>query len=754
MPIPEPRTGEAADDFHSRCMSAIYDEYKDKENGVAQANAICYSEWREHKSIDTGAGLVAYDLQGQRKKAALGTTDMHLFGQIQKIEPLDDGTIRVHGVVSTPTKDDQGEVVLPSAMREAIPDYMRFPALREMHGLSAAGTALSCDCDDDGITRIVGHVVDPVAVKKVRNNVYRGFSIGGRVLERETGNYNTISKLQLQEISLVDRPANPEAIISLWKMSGDNPMPDGLNILGDAFAEALAKVQQTWRCANPSHMHFKKEEAAKCMAKNARPQVGDPQTAADAAKAGADIIAGRKAFASGDRRFGDADDTSKHGLPNTPPIEPDDPPGDGAKEENFDGDDDSDDRRTSAESAGGGFDSGESDEERRSDFGKKANGKDDGPSKPYGDVTYADPGYRNNKKRYPLDNERHIRAAWSYINMPKNAKKYSSEQLSSIKGKIRAAMKRIGADVSAKVADQADENEIADMVARVLADAGMLDDLVLEKAGNRQSAADGFLKNVVHDAISKLTDAAFCQKAANATQDTARNPEHSTPEHGTDSGTAHYRLGENSAQDTAKRGARHNAATINFLRKAHDNMCKAGAYCPGHDGMEKTLTTEESAMSATITTSDELALEQARQDRKDNKKLRKSVEAMALQMREMQTRMEYMAKEAGKEPPPPLPIPEKEPKLKKQFAVFDEKMTAMAARIEQIANTPIPGGASHLPPGILDVSKAQDGRGAPPPTAQLQAAEELAKQWQAMSPDERFAASYAVTRMKPYTQQR
>lgn len=68
--------------------------------------------------------------------------------------------------------------------------------------------------------------------------------------------------------------------------------------------------------------------------------------------------------------------------------------------------------------------------------------------KPYGSVTYADPGYQaDGKKRYPLDTETHIRAAWSYINMPKNAKKYSSSELSTIKGRIRSAMKRIGAEL-------------------------------------------------------------------------------------------------------------------------------------------------------------------------------------------------------------------------------------------------------------------------------------------------------------------
>ena len=75
--------------------------------------------------------------------------------------------------------------------------------------------------------------------------------------------------------------------------------------------------------------------------------------------------------------------------------------------------------------------------------------------KPYGDVTYADPGYQSDKKkRYPLDTETHIRAAWSYINMPKNAAKYTSSQLSSIKSKIRGAMQRIGATIKQMAEDE------------------------------------------------------------------------------------------------------------------------------------------------------------------------------------------------------------------------------------------------------------------------------------------------------------
>lgn len=63
--------------------------------------------------------------------------------------------------------------------------------------------------------------------------------------------------------------------------------------------------------------------------------------------------------------------------------------------------------------------------------------------KPYGDVEYADPGYQEDgQKRYPIDTEEHIRAAWNYISKPKNVGKYSSEDASKIKAKVVAAWKK------------------------------------------------------------------------------------------------------------------------------------------------------------------------------------------------------------------------------------------------------------------------------------------------------------------------
>ena len=151
---------------------------------------------------------------------------MRLFGEITKVEALDDGTIKVIGVASTGAVDDADETVLPAAMKAALPAYMRFGALREMHGMSAAGATLSAEVGDDGVTRIETHVVDPLAVKKVQLGVYKGFSIGGKVLARDPDDRKIITKLRLSEISLVDRPCNPEAVVEMWKADhGDAPAP-------------------------------------------------------------------------------------------------------------------------------------------------------------------------------------------------------------------------------------------------------------------------------------------------------------------------------------------------------------------------------------------------------------------------------------------------------------------------------------------------------------------------------------------------
>lgn len=91
---------------------------------------------------------------------------------------------------------------------------------------------------------------------------------------------------------------------------------------------------------------------------------------------------------------------------------------------------------------------GDDDDDDAKDVQAHANASDDHLSK-YGDVEYADP--KNHK--YPINTEAHVRAAWSYIHMPKNHKGYTSDEISEIKHRISAKAKKLGIEIKANSAD-------------------------------------------------------------------------------------------------------------------------------------------------------------------------------------------------------------------------------------------------------------------------------------------------------------
>ena len=127
-------------------------------------------------------------------------------------------------------------------MAAAIPDYMKFGAVREMHGKSAAGTALDAKVEKDGRTSFSALIVDPIAIKKVETGTYKGFSIGGRVTSRDATDNSIITGLNLIEVSLVDRPANPEALITMYKADDIDKEVDAVAV--DVVAEVVAEAEE------------------------------------------------------------------------------------------------------------------------------------------------------------------------------------------------------------------------------------------------------------------------------------------------------------------------------------------------------------------------------------------------------------------------------------------------------------------------------------------------------------------------------
>jgi HK97 family phage prohead protease len=148
---------------------------------------------------------------------------MKIFVPIAKI---DDEQRLVYGYATTEALDAHGEVVKRAAIEAALPHYMRFANIREMHQLSAVGVAKEAEFDEKGLY-LKAKVVDDEAWAKVREGVYKGFSIGGRVTRRDAADRNLITGVELNEISLVDRPANPEAMIDAFKVWSDPALKIG-----------------------------------------------------------------------------------------------------------------------------------------------------------------------------------------------------------------------------------------------------------------------------------------------------------------------------------------------------------------------------------------------------------------------------------------------------------------------------------------------------------------------------------------------
>jgi phage head maturation protease len=133
-----------------------------------------------------------------------------------KITKIDEAEQMVFGYASTEALDSQGEIVKREALEAALPDYMRFGNIREMHQPSAVGVATEAGLDETGL-HLAAKIVDPTAWEKVVQGVYKGFSIGGRVVSRDHVQKHVITGVKLSEISLVDRPANPEAVFTMYK---------------------------------------------------------------------------------------------------------------------------------------------------------------------------------------------------------------------------------------------------------------------------------------------------------------------------------------------------------------------------------------------------------------------------------------------------------------------------------------------------------------------------------------------------------
>jgi hypothetical protein len=150
----------------------------------------------------------------------MATDYTNSYASIVKYDRNDDGTLMVFGKATDDTLDLDSQICDPTWLDSAMPAWFKSGGnVREMHGPSAAGVAKEYESKSDG--HYIGVlVVDPIAVKKVENRVYQGFSIGiksPRVVRDSKAANGRIIDGQIIEVSLVDRPANPSAKLILAK---------------------------------------------------------------------------------------------------------------------------------------------------------------------------------------------------------------------------------------------------------------------------------------------------------------------------------------------------------------------------------------------------------------------------------------------------------------------------------------------------------------------------------------------------------
>ena len=144
----------------------------------------------------------------------------NVYAGIIKYDKNNDGTLTVYGKATDDSLDIDQQICDPAWLDRAMPEwFMTGGNIREQHSNIAAGVAKEYEQKADG-HYISALVVDPVSVKKVENKVLRGFSIGIKsprvVMDKKAANGRIIDG-QIVEVSLVDRPANPNCQLVLAK---------------------------------------------------------------------------------------------------------------------------------------------------------------------------------------------------------------------------------------------------------------------------------------------------------------------------------------------------------------------------------------------------------------------------------------------------------------------------------------------------------------------------------------------------------
>jgi len=151
------------------------------------------------------------------------TPSAWVYADIVKVEDEPDGSVRVYGRPTHDVLDVDHQVADKEWVRKAVPEWFRTGAnIREMHQPKAIGKGEKLEFDEQDDPWLTARIVEPTAVKLVKEGVLQGFSIGIKdpVIKRDPHAPNgRIVDGKIVEVSAVDRPAVPTAKFELVKMT-------------------------------------------------------------------------------------------------------------------------------------------------------------------------------------------------------------------------------------------------------------------------------------------------------------------------------------------------------------------------------------------------------------------------------------------------------------------------------------------------------------------------------------------------------
>jgi hypothetical protein len=185
--------------------------------GVDSAGYIAWLLWGGDAGWAWAKRIISE--QENKEKSSMSNLTTAFF-QIEKADRNADGTMTVYGKATDDSIDIDQQICDGDWLDRAMPHWFKSGGnIREQHSNIAAGVATDYEAKADG-HYISALVVDPVSVKKVETGVLKGFSIGiknPRVTRDKSAANGRIVDGQIVEVSLVDRPANPNCQLVLAK---------------------------------------------------------------------------------------------------------------------------------------------------------------------------------------------------------------------------------------------------------------------------------------------------------------------------------------------------------------------------------------------------------------------------------------------------------------------------------------------------------------------------------------------------------